>query len=75
MPGEGADEGLTCRRSPTSSGDGFDLAVALDLVMLERGLAADEAYELMRRDAEQSGRDLHSVANDVIDLGTSRLYR
>jgi AmiR/NasT family two-component response regulator len=49
--------------------------VALDLVMLERGLAAEEAYELIRRDAEQSGRDLHSVASDVIDLGTSRLTR
>jgi hypothetical protein len=54
---------------------GIDLAVAVDLVMLRRGLTADEAYELMRVGAEASGGDLGSVATDVIDLGTARLPR
>ncbi len=43
--------------------------------MLRRGLTADEAYELMRVGAEESGGDLGSVASDVIDLGTARLPR
>lgn len=43
--------------------------------MLERGLSAEQAYELIRLGAERSGRDLHAVATDVIDLGTSRLPR
>lgn len=54
---------------------GIDVAVAVDLVMLQRGLTADEAYELMRVGAEESGGDLGSVASDVIDLGTARLPR
>ncbi|GGM82418.1 MULTISPECIES: ANTAR domain-containing protein [Terrabacter] len=61
--------------APSCSQDGIDVAVAIDLVMLERGLSADEAYELMRVGAERTGRDLRSVASDVIDLGTSRLPR
>ena len=71
----GADEGRPCRTSPTSPGSGFDVAAAVDLVMLGRGLPADDAYELIRMDAEQSGRDLHAAATDIIDLGTSRLPR
>jgi AmiR/NasT family two-component response regulator len=52
---------------------GIDVAVAVDLVMLRRGLTADEAYKLMRLGAEESGGDLHSVASDVIDAGASHL--
>ncbi|WP_020145380.1 ANTAR domain-containing protein [Terracoccus sp. 273MFTsu3.1] len=67
-------------RSPaTSAGpgrsDGIDLAVAVDLVVLHRGLTAGEAHELLCRHAEATGRDLDDVASDVIDLGTSRLPR
>lgn len=55
--------------------DGIDVAVAVDLVMLHRGLTAEEAHDLLRAHAEASGRDLGHVASDVIDLGTSRLPR
>lgn len=58
---------------PSCPDDGIDVAVAVDLVRLERGVSADEAYELIRARAERSGRDLRSVASDVIDLGTARL--
>ena len=44
-------------------------------LQMTRPVTADEAYELMRVGAEESGGDLHSVASDVIDLGTSRLPR
>ena len=54
---------------------GIDLAVAVDLIMLRRGVTADEAYELMRVGAEESGGDLGSAASDVIDLGTASLPR
>jgi len=56
------------------SGD-LDLAVAVDLVMLHRGLTADAAHDLLRVHAQATGRDLDQVASDVIDLGTSRLPR
>lgn len=75
----GGSEGTTDRTGagPTPSGtsDGIDLAVAVDLVMLHRGLTADEAHALLRRHARTSGRDLDQVASDFIDLGTSRLPR
>lgn len=74
-PGPRADRCPTDPPAPNGPRRGLDLAVALDLVMLERGLSADEAYELIRLGAERSGRDLHTVATDVIDLGTSRLPR
>ena len=56
------------------SGD-LDLAVAVDLVMLHRGLTADAAHDLLRVHAQATGRDIDQVASDVIDLGTSRLPR
>ena len=67
-------------RSAATSGrpgpsDGIDLAVAVDLVMVHRGLSADDAHALLCRHAEATGRDLDDVASDVIDLGTSRLPR
>ncbi len=55
--------------------DDLDLAVAVDLVMLHRRLPVDEAQDLLRAHAVATGRDLHQVASDVIDLGTSRLPR
>jgi len=72
--------GRTVGRSSTTSArpgpsDGIDLAVAVDLVVVQRGLTADEAHELLCRHAEATGRDLDDVASDVIDLGTSRLPR
>ncbi|WP_147064424.1 ANTAR domain-containing protein [Terrabacter aerolatus] len=70
-----AEQTGASRASVARRPHGLDLAVAVDLVMIERGLSEDEAYELMRRGAERSGRDLRSVADDVIDLGTSRLPR
>ncbi|GAA2495143.1 ANTAR domain-containing protein [Terrabacter carboxydivorans] len=74
-PGPCADQLPSDRPAPNGPSRGLDLAVALDLVMLERGLSAEQAYELIRLGAERSGRDLHAVATDVIDLGTSRLPR
>ncbi|WP_256792157.1 ANTAR domain-containing protein [Terrabacter sp. Ter38] len=65
----------TASSSRSGPADGLDLAVAVDLVMLQRGLTADEAHELLRGLAEATGRDLEAVASDVIDLGTSRLPR
>jgi AmiR/NasT family two-component response regulator len=56
-------------------GSGIDLAVAVDLVMLQRGLTSDEAHELLRSRAEVTGGGLDRVTSDVIDLGTSRLLR
>ena len=61
--------------APSGRSDGIDLAVAVDLVVVHRGLNADEAHELLCRHAEATGRDLDDVASDVIDLGTSRLPR
>ncbi|CAN7349342.1 ANTAR domain-containing protein [Terrabacter sp. LjRoot27] len=54
---------------------GIDLAVAVDLVMLQRGLTSDEAHELLRRQVEATGGKLDRVTSDVIDLGTSSLLR
>jgi len=67
-------------RSAATSGwpgpsDGIDLAVAVDLVMVHRGLTIDDAHALLCRHAEGTRRDLDDVATDVIDLGTSRLPR
>lgn len=69
----GTEPGCPGPTPATRPEPGIDLAVAVDLVMLRRGLTADEAYELMRVGAEESGGDLSSVASDVIDLGTSHL--
>ncbi|MGO4663124.1 ANTAR domain-containing protein [Terrabacter sp. 2TAF16] len=76
----GRGVGRTLDRSSATSGrsgpsDGIDLAVAVDLVVVHRGLTADEAHALLCRHAEATGRDLDDVASDVIDLGTSRLPR
>ena len=72
----GRGVGRTLDRSSASGpSDGIDLAVAVDLVVVHRGLTADEAHALLCRHAEATGRDLDDVASDVIDLGTSRLPR
>jgi len=49
---------------------GRTISLATGIVMHQKGLAADDAEDLLRQTATLTGRDLHQVATSVVQSGS-----